>query len=590
MWERQRFKVENKDLETEIEAEKQENEKQNAEIKSDKKVRIVASAVLALLAVAIVITAIVYANIQREERHASPIPETTRATTTKPTTQPETTEKQIQKVRMTVISTQNDLRIKFYNDKDKLFKDYEFQISVKRKDGNQKIYSDKQYSDQNKSGIIYLTKVPKGEYIVTLTVPEDFECEAPEAIVTVKDKIDYKPITNIKDEVKKESEIDKAKEETKKPVHKDEVVLKDTVEFVKSSQEKYIDYEKVNPADIIIPALPTDPDTTDPSTTKPDSTDPSTTKPDSATVMSLSSEASLLKAENTTNGPDVKERLCDKLGNKLFVKNADGQFIEAFEYIKDVTYYRAVEKIRYYGWQTIDGESYYYDKNAKPVTGQQIISGTKYNFLENGRLPKSEGRLGIDVSKYQGNINWNEVKASGVKYAILRVGYRGWGSGVLVEDDYIRKNLAGARAAGIDVGLYFFSQAVNEVEAVEEASMCIEILNGSRIEYPIFIDIETSGGNGKGRADNNSREMRTKIAIAFCETIKSRGYKAGVYANKNYLTNYMDASRLSQYYIWLAHYTSKTDYAGKYDMWQYSSKGSIPGIKGNVDMNKSYTL
>ncbi len=198
-----------------------------------------------------------------------------------------------------------------------------------------------------------------------------------------------------------------------------------------------------------------------------------------------------------------------------------------------------------------------------------------------------KGILGIDVSKWNGSIDWNAVKASGVNFVIIRCGYRGSSTGVLVEDPTFRTNIQGAQAAGIKVGLYFFTQAVNEVEAVEEASMCLSLAQGYNISYPIFIDVEFTV-NKNGRADGLDRATRSAVARAFCETINNGGYAGGVYSSKSWYGYSLDMSVIGGYKIWLAHYTSQTDYSGHYDIWQYSSKGSISGIKGNVDMNYSY--
>ena len=135
------------------------------------------------------------------------------------------------------------------------------------------------------------------------------------------------------------------------------------------------------------------------------------------------------------------------------------------------------------------------------------------------------------------------------------------------------------------MGVYFFTQAVNEVEAVEEASMVLGLIRGYNISYPVFLDVEPSNGRG----DAISTEARTAVCRAFCQTIQNSGYKAGIYANKNWLTEKINAGSLTSYKIWLAQYAAAPTYsATKYDLWQYSSKGSVAGIKGSVDMNISY--
>ncbi len=281
--------------------------------------------------------------------------------------------------------------------------------------------------------------------------------------------------------------------------------------------------------------------------------------------------------------------LKDKEGRTVYVKNSDGKYVEATydDYYKGSKFYirKAATAFKYTGWQTIDNKTYYYDKNGNYVTGEQVIQGAKYNFGSDGVLSSSSGMMGIDVSKWNGNINWSQVKNSGVNFVIIRCGYRGSSAGALIEDPKFRANIQGASAAGLRVGVYFFTQAVNEVEAVEEASMCINLCRGYSLSFPIYIDVE--GSNGRGDAVSNSQ--RTANIKAFCGTIQSAGYRAGVYANKTWFTQKINTAQLTGYKIWLAQYAANVSYtATRYDMWQYTSKGSVPGISGNVDMNILY--
>ena len=194
--------------------------------------------------------------------------------------------------------------------------------------------------------------------------------------------------------------------------------------------------------------------------------------------------------------------------------------------------------------------------------------------------------LGIDVSKWQGEIDWDKVKNAGVEFAIIRAGYRGSVTGAIVEDPYFQANMKGAAASGIPVGVYFFTQAVNEVEAVEEASAVLKLVRQYELDYPIFIDTEGAGGNG--RADGLDAEARTLVCEAFCRTIENGGYRAGVYASRNWYNNCLETAKLDNYFIWLAEYRSVPLYQGYYSMWQYTSKGQVDGIKGNVDLNIFY--
>lgn len=199
----------------------------------------------------------------------------------------------------------------------------------------------------------------------------------------------------------------------------------------------------------------------------------------------------------------------------------------------------------------------------------------------------STASLGIDVSRWNEEINWNKVKDAGIKYAIIRAGYRGSVTGTLVEDWYFKENVEGAAAAGIPVGLYFFTQATNEVEAVEEASMVLTLCKDYDITYPIFIDTEGAGGNG--RADALDTKTRTAVCLAFCETIRRAGYEAGIYASRNWFNKNIDTAVLTDdIYIWLAEYGDAVTYDKKYHIWQYTSSGRVLGIEGRVDLNLSY--
>lgn len=300
-------------------------------------------------------------------------------------------------------------------------------------------------------------------------------------------------------------------------------------------------------------------------------------------------EATCVVTVNSNASTDTTTKLKDKNGNQIYLKNADGTYKEAVYadyYTATEFYIQTQAQYRYTGWQTIDGKTYFYDKNGNPVTGTQIIQGVTYNFGSDGAIATSvNGKtFGIDVSRHNGNIDWNAVKASGVDYVIIRCGYRGSSTGVLIEDQTFRTNIKGATAAGLKVGVYVFSQAVNEVEAVKEASLAVSLVKGYNLTYPIFIDTESSGG----RADHIDKATRTAVVNAFCQTVASAGYKPGIYASKTWFEDKLNMSAIGNYKIWLAQYAASPTYKGRYDMWQYSSKGKISGINGNVDLNYSY--
>lgn len=226
------------------------------------------------------------------------------------------------------------------------------------------------------------------------------------------------------------------------------------------------------------------------------------------------------------------------------------------------------------------------DASKEDTTNKTAESDRDETEQTEGAAPRAGAKRGIDVSKWNKEIDWDKVKAAGVEFAIIRAGYRGYTSGSLIMDPYFETNMRGATNAGIPVGVYFFSQAITPVEAVEEASMVIELCDNYYLSYPVFLDSESTGRNG--RADNLSAEKRTELSKAFLETIKSAGYEAGIYGARNWFAQNLLMDQLDDTLIWLAEYREIPLYQGYYHMWQYSSKGSIDGINGNVDLNISY--
>ena len=243
----------------------------------------------------------------------------------------------------------------------------------------------------------------------------------------------------------------------------------------------------------------------------------------------------------------------------------------------------------YSGWRTTGGKTYYYSSTThEPVTGIQSIDDKLYYFDADGVLQKGK-TFGVDVSKYQKNIDWEQIKKAGVSFVIVRIGYRGYGaSGALVLDPMFEEHFTNVKNAGLKVGVYFFSQATTEEEAKEEAFACAYVLNGRKLDYPIFFDTEASGASGgSGRADGLGMEDRTKCAIAFCEEVKAQGYKPGVYASTLWYRKRVNLNSLKKYTIWNAHYgvaSSPIDCA----LWQGTCTARLPGYKGDLDVNISY--
>lgn len=211
---------------------------------------------------------------------------------------------------------------------------------------------------------------------------------------------------------------------------------------------------------------------------------------------------------------------------------------------------------------------------------------------ENKVLSYNDGtnvaKKGIDVSKYQGNIEWNKVAGDGIEYAIIRMGYRGYGeSGKLVTDDTFETNMQGALANGIDVGVYFLTQAINEEEAIEEADYVLEAIKGYDVTYPVVLDVEEISYD-KARTDGLSQEQWTKNCIAFCERIKSAGYTPMIYGNLKTFFIMLDLTQLEEYDKWFAYYDTPIYYPYDFTIWQYTEEGTVDGIKENVDLNISF--
>jgi GH25 family lysozyme M1 (1,4-beta-N-acetylmuramidase)/uncharacterized protein YjdB len=555
-------------------------------------------------------------------------------------------------VSLDMVSVYQDLKIKFTNKSSgKLISNVPFTVTLKTPDGKSETWS-----DDDMDGIIYKKNITPGTYEVTVNaLTEDkysgYTMPSGAKSVEVKKDIAYQKI-DVKNEIKKESEVNAAKEDTAKNDTVVESSLKDTVEWVEST-EVTSTYKEVPKSSI------TDPMTvaksgsfmrmagvvssgdagkltgTNANSISLDKSSATAYVGDKTVITVTLSGASKneVKAESSDTGiaevsvsgntvtitgkaagsatitithPDngsttaacavtVKDspksdkttKLKDNSGNQLYV-NDNGTYREAVyaDYYTFNNFYIKGDS-KYTGWQTdSDGKVYFYTSDGNKVTGEQVIQGAKYTFDSEGCLvtSTSSGSMGIDVSKWNGSIDWNAVKNSGVSYVIIRCGYRGSSQGALIDDPTFATNIKGATAAGLKVGVYFFTQAVDEVEAVEEASMVLDRIKGYSISYPIFLDVEKSGGRG----DSISQETRTAVCKAFCATIQSAGYTAGVYANKTWFTSKINASALSGYKIWLAQYAENPTYSGRYDLWQYKSTGKVSGISGNVDMNISY--
>lgn len=540
-------------------------------------------------------------------------------------------------------SIEKDLKIKIVDETSQLVSGIAFKITVFPEGVEDK---GTEYADEDMDGLIHIQELAAGKYTVKLHEMEHFVITENPITVEVKGKIEYKKV-NVSAEVKKESEINTKVEETvgnKTPIEKpitNTVTLVESKKIVSTVEKQSVSVDNFTTASasenrheetfgstqVQVPQAVTL-YSQGGSDSKSYTINPYNSMAREATIQNISwdwdNKSVINLVENAdksvtlsslgngnatvtvkisyidenaapqervwqvtvqvTDITDSKTQLKDAQGFGLYLDN-EGKIAAT---LADYGKYNSFYSVKYTGWQTLNGQVYYFDENYRYVTGDQVIGSIKYSFREDGTMVEALETRGIDVSKWQGNIDWKAVAGAGIDFAIIRVGYRGYTAGSLVEDEYFRKNIAGATKAGIKVGVYFFTQAVTEAEAVEEASMAIECVKGYHLDYPIFIDTEWSGGYPGGRADGLSKAQRTKVVKAFCRTVQNSGYKAGVYASKSWYQDNLYADELNDYVIWVAQYNTECTYTGKYSMWQYTSQGSVAGIKGNVDMNVFY--
>lgn len=259
------------------------------------------------------------------------------------------------------------------------------------------------------------------------------------------------------------------------------------------------------------------------------------------------------------------------------------------------------EELRAYALETQDAQCLRYLHELEESGADSINGSRKLAFygaddlVHNSRFDGVYKDYGIDVSYFQPNIDWNKVKNDGVTFAVIRLGYRSYvKKGPLVVDRDFYKNIQGAKNAGIQVGVYFYTQATTPEEAREEADFVVSTLGGADLDLPVFYDIETADfAPEPGRLDSAGLTVaeKTQLCRSFCDRIVEKGYWSSIYANYYWLTNMIDGQSLSKDYpIWVATYGKSTAFTGQYDMWQYSSKGSIDGISGNVDLNVRYAV
>jgi GH25 family lysozyme M1 (1,4-beta-N-acetylmuramidase) len=225
-------------------------------------------------------------------------------------------------------------------------------------------------------------------------------------------------------------------------------------------------------------------------------------------------------------------------------------------------------------------------KTKLPVNPEEITHNSRFDSYQKLDC--------IDVSVYQSKIDWTAVAAEGVDAAIVRAGYRSYDKGEIKGDKYFISNLQNAYNAGLQVGVYFYTQAVNTDEAKEEAQYVLDMLSTAKdviLSLPVYVDMEHVD-NDKGRLDELklSPAEHTEIVDAFCDVIEAGAYRAGVYSSRSFMEDHLNMAALEDRSVWMASCGEKTSYKGRYDIWQYSHRSRINGIKGTVDRSVLYTL
>ena len=209
---------------------------------------------------------------------------------------------------------------------------------------------------------------------------------------------------------------------------------------------------------------------------------------------------------------------------------------------------------------------------------------------ENGRVRYADSSVkiysGIDISVFQGDVDWDAVKNDGIDFVMLRVGFRGYTQGSLNEDANFRKNCENALRSGLNVGVYFFSQAITAEEAEEEADYVLSLIKDYDIQYPVAYDWETIDYDS-ARTDGLDNETITQCAVRFCDRIAAAGYTPVIYFNRSLGYFNYDLSLIKDYHFWLAEYKGAPSFIYDYKLWQYSKDGTVNGIDGSVDLNIS---
>ena len=519
------------------------------------------------------------------------------------------------KLQLRLSSTEEDLQITVCDEKGTVITGVEFELKLTYPDKTEHAFK------TGTDGRLYRSQLSAGEYKVELLEKEGYALPASQSI-TVKAKLQYVPISNVSQQTEVKPVTQLPEEETKpaqpqeapaaeaeeistpessgdviiiggteEPVVKDDgsgsLVLEETKPVLDANGRPVYDYSYETGANGCLLLSETG-----------EESDVMPVEENGRLSYGMRRVTTILRSDangvtEVTEIPAEQEEgveyITEESAQRVEIMDTAGVPFSAYQ----ITATPATETVTTpVGWQTENGKTVYYDLNGSKVTGLKSIDGKLYYFDDSGVKASS---LGIDVSYFNGEIDWNKVKAQGIDFAIIRVAGRTWGSGTLFEDSNSYKQMENggeylqqAKAAGLKVGVYVYSSAINTNEAVEEASLALNILNGTALDLPVYIDMEYSGDYPNGRADKLTAQQRFEIVEAFCTTVKNGGYTPGVYAGQYFFENgALNFSQVSKYNVWLASYTKdqKLPSLSGYNMWQFTSAGTVNGVSGNVDLN-----
>lgn len=290
-------------------------------------------------------------------------------------------------------------------------------------------------------------------------------------------------------------------------------------------------------------------------------------------------DAMIAKAVEDTadeTSEEVRNEFLDKLKELMLTGDGTTAMLRYF-YPEEIV---VADEGQYYFFPILEKLAHHtYDQNGFSIGDDQIMS-----YYENGEKISHKG---IDVSKYQGRIDWKEVAEDDVEYAFIRLGIRGYTEGEILKDETFENNIKGARQNDIDVGVYFFTQATSVEEAEEEAQYVLDAIEPYNVTYPVVIDVEAVT-NANARTKDLTKEERTQYCAAFCEMIKNAGYTPMIYGNLKTFMLLLDLEQLEDYDKWFAFYDEQLYYPYDFKVWQYTDEGSVKGIEGEVDLNISF--